>query len=130
MKKLFFVLSMLPGFCFGEELKELPSFYLKPEFHSVFAEYPLVVDNGYVELDSVQMAQRFIDPLPPDVNFDSHRAIVFAWYGSGGDKIAHEKIENTYHFVYKHGMTKDLTHHVKIIIVPKKYDWLYHRVLQ
>lgn len=130
MKNFFVVLFMLPGFCFAEEIREIPSFYLKPEFHSMFAEYPLVVDNGYVVLDSVQRAGQFIDPLPPDVNFDSETAIVFAWNGSDADKIDYEKIDNIYHFVYKHGLTNNIQHHVKIMVIPKKYDWLYHRVIK
>ena len=129
MKKLFFMLCMLPGFCLGEEVKEIPPFYLRPELYNSFVEYPAVVENGYAFVDSFQVAEKYFDHLPPDVDFDSEQVVIFAWHGSGQDKIEYEKMEDVYHFVYKHGMTKDLVHHVKIVAIPKKYDWLYHRVV-
>ena len=129
MKKLFFALCMLPGFCFAEEVKEIPSFYIRPEIYNGVVEYPAVISTGYVFVDSFQAAERYFDHLPPEVNFDAEQVIIFAWSGSGQDKIEYEKIDNIYHFVYKRGQAKDLKHHLKIVSVPKKYDWIFHRVL-
>lgn len=130
MRIIYCILFIIPTMCFANELHEVPSFYLKPNLHGIFAEYPPVIDNGYFVIDSVQVAQKFLQPIPPDVNFDSEMAIIFAWNGSGEDKIDHEKREDVYHFVYKRGMTKDLKHHVKIVIIPKQYQWVFHRVIE
>jgi len=121
---------MLPGVVLSDEVREIPSIYLKPEFHSAFADYPLVVDNGYISIDNIEIAKKFIEPLPPDLNLDSERAIVFAWHGSDQDKIIYDQREDIYHFVYKKGMSDNMVHHIKIIIVPKKNDWLFHRVIE
>ena len=112
-----------------DSVKEIPSFYLRPELYNVVVEYPLVIQNGYAFVDSFQMADKYFDHLPPEVNFDAEQVVIFAWNGSGQDKIEYEKIDDVYHFVYKRGNTKDLKQHLKIVSIPKKNDWIFHRVL-
>ena len=131
MFRLLFVFSVLfSSVGFGEELKEIPAIYLRPELYNSVVEYPLVIQNGYAFVDSVQMAEKYFDHLPPEVNFDSEQVVIFAWNGSGQDKIEYEKMEDVYHFVYKRGQTKDLQQHIKIVSIPKKNNWLYHRVIE
>lgn len=131
MNKIFAIVLLLTGsVCFGaDEIKEIPSFYLRPELYQSFADYPFIIQNGYAFIDSFQKAEKYFDHLPPEVNFDSEQVVVFAWNGSGQDKIEYEKMENVYHFVYKRGQTKDLKQHIKIVSIPKKNEWIFHRVL-
>lgn len=113
----------------GDSVKEIPSFYLRPELYNTVVEYPVVIQNGYAFVDSFQLAEKYFDHLPPEVDFDSEQVVIFAWNGSGQDRIDYEKIDDVYHFVFKRGQTKDLKQHIKIVSVPKKNEWIFHRVL-
>lgn len=124
------VFALVGSVCFAQDsVKEIPTFYLRPELYNTVVEYPVVIQNGYAFVDNFQMAEKYFDHLPPDVDFGSEQVIIFAWNGSGADNIEYEKMENIYHFVYKRGQTKDLKQHIKIVSIPKKNEWIFHRVL-
>lgn len=131
MRRLVFALTVLvPTVCSAQEdVREIPTFYLRPEIYNSVVEHPAVISNGYAFVDSVQLADKYFDHLPPEVNFDAEQVVIFAWNGSGQDKIEYEKIDDVYHFVYKRGQTRDLKQHLKIVSVPKKNEWIFHRVL-
>lgn len=129
-KILAMFLIMFSSSAIAEEIKEIPSFYLRPELYTSFVETPAIISNGYVIADNIGTAQQFFDHLPPDVDFDTEKVVVFAWNGSVGDKIEYEKIDGVYNFVFKRGLTNDLQQHLKIVSIPKKYDWLFHRVYE
>lgn len=130
MRTFFLILLMFPSFCFANDLPEIPAIYINPKLEKIFWDHPSVVSNGYVVVDDFQKAQYFFDHLPPDADFDSDNVIIFAWQGSGEDKIEYTRDDTTYHFVYKKGMTKDLRQHVKLFVMKKNHNWLYHRVLE
>lgn len=131
MKNIFcLIIVASASVCLAQDsVKEIPSFYLRPELYNTVSEYPLVIQNGYAFVDNYTLAERYFDHLPPEVNFDAEQVVIFAWNGSGQDKIEYEKIDDVYHFVYKRGKTKDLKQHLKIVSVPKKNEWIFHRVL-
>ena len=130
--ELFYLLVLSCFFSLeNESIKEIPSIYIKPEVREIFYDYPLIIENGYVFLDNKNKAQGFFDPIPPEANFDRQNIIIFAWKGSGQDKIDYEydNIGKIHNFVYKRGLTKDHKEHVKIISINKEEKWLFHRVL-
>jgi len=130
MKFFAIAFALVGSVCFAQDsVKEIPSFYLRPELYNSVVEYPLVIQNGYAFVDSFQIAEKYFDHLPPEVNFDAEQVVIFAWNGSGQDKIEYEKMDNVYHFVFKRGQTKDLKQHIKIVSIPKKNEWIFHRVL-
>jgi len=130
MRSFFLGLFMLPSFCFANELKEVPSIYINPKLEKVFWEHPSIISNGYVVVNDLKKANYFFDHIPPDANFDSQDIIIFAWSGSTDDCIDYSAEEATYHFVYKKGMTQELTKHIKLFVMDKNDNWLYHRVLE
>ena len=124
---------MLCGsFCFADgELKKVPEFYVSPELRGLVAEYPTAIANGYVFIDKISEAQNFFRPIPPDANFEEENIIFFAWNGSKNDTIDYEKDEEgTYHFVLKRGESTDLIEHIKIFVINKSDEFLFHRVLE
>jgi len=131
MNKFYVAMFLLAGsVCSAQDsVKEIPAFYLRPELYNVVVEYPMVIQNGYAFVDSFQLAQKYFDTLPPEVDFDAEKVVIFAWNGSGQDKIDYEKIDGVYHFVYKRGKTRDLKQHLKIVSIPKQDEWIFHRVL-
>ena len=131
MNKLYILIFMFFGsICFGEDkIKEIPSIYIRPVLYNSLYNHPPVLKNGYVLVEDIETAKKFFDTLPPDANFDKEDVIIFAWNGSEDDKVDYSLDEETYHFVYKRGVSKNNIQHFKIVVLPKKNDWLFHRVL-
>lgn len=64
--------------------------------------------------------------LAQQVDFKSHTLLVFAWQGSGGDKIEYVILESKpeqVEFMVKPGRTKDLRPHVKLFVLPNDVKW-------
>ena len=63
------------------------------------------------------------DDLKKQIDFAKEKLVVFAWAGSGQDKVAGElKSEDkkmTAQFTYTRGLTRDLRQHVHLFVVPK-----------
>lgn len=64
------------------------------------------------------------DTVKKLVNFEKEKLVVFAWQGSGGDKMSTAETTTaegkvTVAFNLKPGLTRDLRRHVKVYAVPK-----------
>jgi hypothetical protein len=58
------------------------------------------------------------DDIKKQVNFEKEKLVVFAWGGSGGDRIvADEKTAGTFNLT--RGLTRDFRMHTKLFVVPK-----------
>ncbi len=58
--------------------------------------------------------------IAKQVDFAKEKVAVFAWAGSGQDKVIPGEVKNwTATFTYKRGLTRDLRRHVKVFAVPK-----------
>jgi len=60
------------------------------------------------------------------VDFKSHDLLVFAWQGSGGDKLEYtvaESYPEQVRFTLTRGLTKDLRTHTKLFAVRKNVKW-------
>ncbi|MEC8473852.1 MAG: hypothetical protein VXZ38_04305 [Planctomycetota bacterium] len=58
--------------------------------------------------------------LKSKVDFSQQEVLVFAWLGSGQDRIEYEALESfpeQIHFSYRPGRTRDLRQHVKIFVI-------------
>jgi hypothetical protein len=132
MKNIFgVIMCFVPFPVFASELAEIPSLYIAPEIRSDFIAYPKIIDNGYVLIEKYYEAQKFFRPVPPDADFTKENILVFAWGGSGEDKIDYDQDEEgVYHFVLKKGLTKDYVSHIKIFVLKKTDRFLFHRVLE
>ncbi|MBM3983956.1 MAG: DUF4443 domain-containing protein [Planctomycetes bacterium] len=66
------------------------------------------------------------DAVKKLVNFEKEKLVVFAWQGSGGDKLsAVAKTvdgKTTVTFLRTLGFTRDLRQHLKVYVVPKDAD--------
>jgi len=132
MNKLFgVIMCFVPFPVFATELPEIPSLYVAPEVRATLIDSPEVINNGYVLMQKVAQAQVFFRPVPPDADFTTENVLMFAWGGSGEDKIDYDQDEDgVYHFVLKKGMTKDYVSHIKIFVLKKNDEFLFHRVLE
>ena len=63
------------------------------------------------------------DELAEVVDFDKEKLVVFAWAGSGQDKVTTEGVKDeTASFTYTRGLTRDLRQHVQLFAVPKAVE--------
>ena len=132
MNKLFgVIMCFVPFPIFAGELQEIPNLYVAPEVRATLIDSPETIRNGYVLIEKYYDAQTFFRPVPPDADFTKENVLMFAWGGSGGDKIEYDQDEEgVYHFVLKRGLTKDYVSHIKIYVINKNDRWLFHRVLE
>jgi hypothetical protein len=90
------------------------------------AQKPVVVHNAK-ELAKVVTKEDDQKKLQKLVNFRKQDLLVFAWSGSGGDKITYETKKGTKGtevvFHYKRGLTRDLRRHTQMYAVKKGISW-------
>ena len=58
------------------------------------------------------------------IDFSKEKAVLFAWGGSGGDKLTSRITDDgkTVIFTYKGGLTRDFRRHVRLFVLPKNAD--------
>ena len=124
------IMCFVPFPIFAGELQEIPNFYVAPEVRATLIDSPELINNGYVLIQKVHQAQVFFKPVPPDADFTTENVLLFAWGGSGQDRIDYDQDKDgVYHFVLKKGMTRDYVSHIKIFVLKKNDEFLFHRVL-
>lgn len=109
----------------SEAIKPLADITPKDEIYKASsASKPLVVKSekdaeGYFEKDELAK-------LTKNVDFTKQIVLVFAWQGSGGDKLDYtvaESYPEQIRFSLKRGLTKDLRSHVKIYVLRSNVQW-------
>ena len=63
------------------------------------------------------------DAIAKLVDFDKQYALIFAWAGSGGDKLTAAVEKDAVVFSVKRGLTKDLRQHAHVFAVVKGAGW-------
>jgi hypothetical protein len=77
------------------------------------------VINSERELEQVFTNQTVQDQLNRAVNFNQQKLLLFAWSGSGGDRLDHKVEGQEVVFQFKPGVTKDLRAHVELFALAK-----------
>jgi hypothetical protein len=83
---------------------------------------PVIVGSAD-ELAKSAILKDAADAVKKLVNFEKEKLVVFAWQGSGGDKMSAEAKtadgKTTVAFLVTPGFTRDLRKHLKVYVVPK-----------
>ena len=58
-----------------------------------------------------------------EIDFSKEQAVVFAWQGSGQDRIKAENTKSGPLFDYEPGRTRDLRQHTVVFVLPKNDSW-------
>jgi hypothetical protein len=83
------------------------------------ATEPAVVASA-AELAKSPVLGGAADALGKQVDFAKEKLVVFAWAGSGQDKVTAGAVKDkTAAFTYTRGLTRDLRPHVKVFAIPK-----------
>ena len=72
---------------------------------------------------SKQFGKDAADEIAKEVNFASEYVVVFAWSGSGGDKMEMTLEGKKAIFTRKFGLTRDLRWHFKVFVLPKEFSY-------
>jgi hypothetical protein len=70
-----------------------------------------------------------LDTISKAVDFEKQNVLVFAWKGSGQDRLRYEVKESfpeQIEFFYEPGLTKDLRTHVKVFVLRSNVRWTVH----
>jgi hypothetical protein len=70
-----------------------------------------------------QFGKDAADELAKLVNFKAEYVVVFAWSGSGGDKMEMTTDGKKATFTRKFGLTRDLRQHLKVFALPKDFTY-------
>ena len=84
-----------------------------------------------IKITSVKDAEKYfqkatVEQIKKDVNFDKQIVLVFAWKGSGGDRLKYavaESFPEQIFFSIQPGRTKDLRPHVRVFILRSNVKW-------
>lgn len=63
--------------------------------------------------------QEVVAAVQKEVDFGKQKLVLFAWSGSGQDKVSAELVKDEAVFTYKPGLTRDLRAHYHLFAVPK-----------
>ncbi len=63
------------------------------------------------------------DAIAEIVDFDKDYILIFAWAGSGGDKLVGTGDKGKVLFTVTRGKTKDLRQHLRVFAVAKDAEW-------
>ena len=85
---------------------------------------PVVIKTA--EDASKHFGEKALENLKKQVKFDKQFVLVFAWRGSGQDKLSYSVLESFPEkvvFKYTRGRTRDLRPHVYIYVLRAKVEW-------
>jgi len=102
-------------------VKELDAKGLKPNERGQ-ANKPTVITSAD-DLAKAIKEEDVAARLKKDVDFTKTQLVLFAWGGSGQDKIAYEVKDKKVVFSYTPGLTRDLRQHVRVYAIPKDYTY-------
>ena len=75
------------------------------------------------ELEQLVTDEPTRDAIAKIVDFDKDYMLIFAWSGSGGDKLAAADEKGEAVFTVTRGKTKDLRQHLRVFAVAKDAKW-------
>jgi hypothetical protein len=104
-------------------VREIPTKDLKLTFpQKGKATEPAVVTSAD-DLAKNEVVGRAADEIKKQIDFGKEKLVVFAWGGSGQDKISGEvktaDKKATAVFTYTRGLTRDFRQHIHLFVVPK-----------
>ena len=81
------------------------------------------INERKAELEQLVTDEPTRDAIAKIVDFDKDYMLIFAWSGSGGDKLAAADEKGEAVFTVTRGRTKDLRQHLRVFAVAKGAKW-------
>jgi len=100
---------------------ELKAAKLEPKKGAKVGEPTKVTSKD--ELAKVVEDKDAADAIAKFVDFEKEYVLIFAWAGSGGDKLTAAVEKDAVVFTVKRGLTKDLRQHAHVFAVAKDAKW-------
>jgi hypothetical protein len=86
------------------------------------ADKPTEIKNEE-QLSKAFPQKELVEQIKKDVDFDKQKLLLFAWSGSGKDKISFDAGKDEVTFTYQRGLTRDLRAHFHLFAIPKDAKW-------
>jgi hypothetical protein len=111
-------------------VRELDGKGIKPELLSGSVRKPLLLD-GPMDLPKAFPKEPDQARLQREVDWKKHKLLLFAWSGSGGDKLTFKLNMGAKGpeivFFYQAGFTDDLRRHVRLLAIPRDATWRFDK---
>jgi hypothetical protein len=103
------------------KLREIDTKDLKVDFEKGRVTQPTVITNA----EQFDKTLPGADAVKKQVDFGKDKLVLFAWGGSGGDKLAAKTSDDgkSVNFNYTPGLTRDFRRHVHLFAIPKDADF-------
>ena len=75
--------------------------------------------SDHKELKDTFQDEEVVASIAKEVDFSKQKLIFFVWSSSGKDRITPKSLKNEIEFEYIRGLTRDLSTHVKLFVIPK-----------
>lgn len=93
--------------------------------------YKTAKRNEPLKITSLKDASKYLqkstfEKIKKDVDFDKQFVLIFAWRGSGGDRLTYsvaESFPEQIFFTIRPGFTKDLRSHSRVFILRSNVKW-------
>ena len=120
-----FALCVSAGFCFGEEpIVEIKVTPEKSVFKDSAWNKPLVIKSQ--EDAAKHFGKDALETIAKKVDFKKQIVLVFAWQGSGGDKLEYKILESfpeQIPFSLRPGVTDDIRSHSRVFALRSNVRW-------
>jgi len=120
-----FALCFSTGFCFGQEpIVELKVTPEKSVFKNSAWNKPLVIKSQ--DEAARHFGKDALDTIARKVDFKKQIVLVFAWQGSGGDKLEYSILESfpeQIPFSLRPGVTDDIRSHSRVFALRSNVRW-------
>lgn len=103
------------------KVREIDTSKLKIDFEKGRVNKPKLIAS----VEELDKAIPDADAVKKKVDFTKEKLLLFAWGGSGGDKLTARITDDgkTAVFTYKGGLTRDFRRHVHLFVLPKNADF-------
>lgn len=120
-----FVVCLVPGFAVGQEaIVELKVAPEKAVFKDSVWSKPIVIKSQ--DEAAKHFGKDALEVLAKQVDFKKQIVLVFAWQGSGGDKLEYSILESfpeQIPFSLKPGATDDIRAHSRVFALRSNVKW-------
>ena len=120
-----FAVCFAANFCFGQEpIVEIKVTPEKSVFKNSAWNKPLVIKSQ--DEAAKHFGKDALEVIAKKVDFKKQIVLVFAWQGSGGDKLAYEVLESfpeQVPFSLRPGATDDIRAHSRVFVLRSNVRW-------
>ena len=111
--------SMLPTAARADDVKEIPIKGMNVNVMGTANVFKPNEIKTLEELEKIFQTKADAEAIGKEIDFAKQKLVLFAWSGSGGDKLSYTADKDEVAFALKRGLTRDLRQHRLLFAMPK-----------